>query len=61
MAVWSIVDFATVSITLRYDAEYWRPEFLDFDRKVHTTGGKIKDYISQVIQPSEFLREYDAM
>ena len=59
MAVCSIVDLATVSIPLRYDSEYWRPEFLAFDKQVRTTGGLIKKYIKQIIQPSEFLREYD--
>lgn len=60
MAVWSTVDFSEVKKPIRFDAEYWKPEYVAFERQARLSGGPLTDYIDQIIQPAEFIREYVA-
>ena len=58
LASWSEVPFAKFEQTLRLDAEYYRPEFLQYEERVAERGGSLLAYITDVFQPPEFIREY---
>jgi restriction endonuclease S subunit len=60
MAVWSEVNFAEVGYTTRLDAEYYQPKFLRYEAQAKRSGGLLSLYISDIIQPTEFIREYVA-
>ncbi len=58
MAVWSEVPFSEVKLTWRFDAEYYQPRYLRYEKQALKTGGSIRRYIKRIIQPTEFIREY---
>ena len=58
MAVWSTVNYASTRTNSRLDAEYYQPKFLNYESQVAGRGGLLLDYVTDIIQPPEFIREY---
>ncbi len=56
MAVWSKVNLSEIELT-RYDAEFYRPEYLAAIKKIG--GRKLKSYGVSVLHPAEFVRRYE--
>jgi type I restriction enzyme, S subunit len=57
MAVWSEVDFGDVCYTMRYDAEFYRPEYLHYASLV-SKGDILSDCV-KISHPAEVTRIYE--
>ena len=58
MAVWSVVPFSRVGEALRFDSDYWRSEYVEYEDRALESGGRLSSFVREIIQPSEFIREY---
>jgi len=56
--VWSTVRLSDLAATGRTDAEFYQPGFLQFEGLARSTGQQLDNLFSEIIQPTEFIREY---
>lgn len=57
MAVWSTVDKSATSTIFRLDAEFYKPEYLQFEKA--TAGGvSLSDVVQRIMHPVEITRIY---
>lgn len=57
MAVWSTVDKSATSTTFRLDAEYYRPDYLEYE-KATAGGDSMSNVVQRIIHPVEITRLY---
>lgn len=57
MAVWSTVAKSATSTTFRLDAEFYRPEYLQFE-KATASGDPMSNVVQRIIHPVEITRVY---
>lgn len=57
MAVWSTVAKSATSTTFRLDAEYYRPEYLQFE-KAMASGDPMSNVAQRIMHPVEITRVY---
>jgi len=58
MAITGTANFSLVKQRSRIDAEYFMPKYIEFEKEFAERGEKLTKYIKQIIQPTEFIREY---
>lgn len=57
MGVWSIAKYADTADSRRFDAEHFRPEYLDLHANMSSMN-TLGEYAAQIIHPPEFPRIY---
>ena len=57
MALWSTVDKSATSTTFRLDAEFYKPEYLQFE-KATCNGDPMVNVVQQIMHPVEITRVY---
>jgi len=52
------VQLSNLPTVGRTDAEFYQPKFLKFDDLARSTGQRLGNLFSEIIQPTEFIRQY---
>ncbi len=54
----SIVKLSDIQKAKRFDAEYFKPEYLEIERKLNNQNKTLKDFGVEIFHPNEIKREY---